>query len=81
MGQIRFGRRQFLGMTAAAVAGATVLGEPAEAAGLDYAALKRALHGPLLRPGDAAYPAAAKPYNSGARRAPARGDRQGHRYR
>jgi FAD/FMN-containing dehydrogenase len=66
MGQSRFGRRQFLGMTAAA-AGVAVLGEPtvaAAATAVDYAGLKRALHGALLRPGDAAYAAAAKPYNS-----------------
>jgi FAD/FMN-containing dehydrogenase len=69
MDDMRLGRRRFLGLTAAAgaaVAGATLLGAPvAEAAGgIDYAGLKRALKGPLLRPGDAAYAAAAKPYNS-----------------
>src|SRR4051812_27100607 len=65
----RFGRRQFLGLTAAAgaaVAGVTMLGEPVAAAatGVDYAGLRRALKGTLLRPGDAGYTAAAKPYNS-----------------
>ncbi|HEY3261839.1 MAG TPA: FAD-binding oxidoreductase [Pseudonocardiaceae bacterium] len=69
MGQSGFGRRQFLGLTAAAgaaVAGARLLGEPlaAAASGVDYAGLKRALKGPLLRPGDAGYTAAAKPYNA-----------------
>jgi FAD/FMN-containing dehydrogenase len=69
MGEFKFGRRSFLGLTAAAgaaAAGATLLGAPlAEAAtGVDYAGLKRALRGPLLRPGDAGYTAAAKPYNS-----------------
>ena len=75
MEQTRFGRRHFLGMTAAAAAGATLLGEPALAAadhtgltaaatGVDYAGLKKALHGPLLRPGDTGYATAARPYNS-----------------
>jgi FAD/FMN-containing dehydrogenase len=69
MGEFKFGRRRFLGLTAvagAAAAGAAMLGEPhAEAAtGVDYAGLKRALTGSLLRPGDAAYAAAARPYNS-----------------
>src|SRR5689334_9301991 len=69
MGDYRFGRRRFLGLAATAgavAAGATLLGEPvaAAASGVDYEGLKRALRGPLLRPGDAAYPAAAKPYNA-----------------
>lgn len=62
-----FGRRRFLGLTAAAVAGAALLGEPvasAAATGVDYAGLKRALKGPLLRAGDAGYATAAMPYNS-----------------
>jgi FAD/FMN-containing dehydrogenase len=69
MGQSRFGRRQFLGLTVAAgaaTAGVTLLGEPlaAAAGGVDYAGLKKALKGPLLRLGDVGYTAAAKPYNS-----------------
>ncbi|BFU45430.1 FAD-binding oxidoreductase [Krasilnikovia sp. MM14-A1004] len=69
MGEVRFGRRRFLALTAAAgaaVAGTGLLGEPlAEAAtAVDYAGLKRALTGPLLRPGDTGYATAAKPYNS-----------------
>ena len=69
MGESRFGRRRFLGVTAAAgavVAGSALLGEPlaAAASGVDYAGLKRALKGSLLRPGDAGYPAAAKPFNA-----------------
>jgi len=67
MGDIRVGRRRFLGLAAAAGAatvGATLLGEPAAASGVDYAALKRALKGSLLRPGDTGYPAAAKPFNA-----------------
>jgi FAD/FMN-containing dehydrogenase len=64
----RFGRRRFLGLAAvagAAVAAVPLTGEPVAAAtGVDYAALKRALNGPLLRPGDPGYSAAAKPYNA-----------------
>src|SRR3954470_22178245 len=69
MGEPGFGRRKFLGLSAAAgaaAAGVALLGEPSAAAatGVDYAALKRALTGPLLRPGDAGYASAAKPYNA-----------------
>ena len=69
MGESRFGRRKFLGVTAAAgavVAGSALLGEPlaAAASGVDYAGLKRALKGSLLRPGDAGYAAAARPFNA-----------------
>jgi len=67
MGDSRFGRRRFLGLAAAAgaaVAGATLVGEPAAASGVDLPGLKRALRGTLLRPGDAGYPAAATPYNA-----------------
>jgi FAD/FMN-containing dehydrogenase len=64
-----FGRRQFLGFTAlagAALVAAPLAGEPqaAAATGVDYAALKKALKGPLLRPGDSGYATAAKPYNA-----------------
>ncbi len=38
--------------------------EPAAASGIDYAALRRALTGSLLRPGDAGYAAAARPFNA-----------------
>jgi len=62
-------RRKFL--TLAAVAGAAVgagpfAGQPlaSAATGVDYAALKRALKGSLLRPGDSGYSTAAKPYNA-----------------
>jgi len=69
MGEFSAGRRRFLGLAAAAgaaAAGSVMLGEPlaAAASGVDYAALKRALRGTLLRPGDAGYSTAAKPYNS-----------------
>lgn len=71
MGEFVLGRRRFLGLTAAAAAGAAaagvgLFGEPVAAAagGVDYAGLKRALKGALLRPGDAGYVAAARPYNS-----------------
>ncbi|XVV09944.1 FAD-binding oxidoreductase [Actinoplanes sp. CA-131856] len=65
MDEIRMGRRGFLGLTAAA-AGVALLGEPVAAAttAVDYAGLKRALKGQLLRPGDAGYVVAARPYNS-----------------
>jgi hypothetical protein len=64
----RVGRRGFL--TLAAVAGAAAcapaLARPAAAAttGVDLAALKKALKGPLLRPGDAGYATAAQPFNA-----------------
>jgi hypothetical protein len=69
MGDFKFGRRRFLGLAAAAgaaAAGGVMLGEPyaAAATGVDYAGLKRALKGALLRPGDAGYAKAAQPYNS-----------------
>src|SRR4051794_175199 len=64
-----FGRRTFL--TLAGVAGAAAVTGPVAgerlaeaAAGVDYTALKRALKGPLLRPGDAGYATAGKPYNA-----------------
>jgi FAD/FMN-containing dehydrogenase len=65
MGEFKVGRRRFLTLAAAA-GGAVLLGEPAAGAatGVDYVGLKRALKGSLLRPGDSAYAAAAKPYNS-----------------
>src|SRR3954469_11899727 len=64
-----FGRRTFLtlagGAGAAAVTGRVAGERLAEAAaGVDYTALKSALKGPLLRPGDAGYATAAKPYNA-----------------
>lgn len=62
------GRRNFLGLALAGAAGvaAPLLGEPSSAAatGVDYAGLKRALKGPLLRPGDAGYATAARPFNA-----------------
>ncbi|MFG1992634.1 FAD-binding oxidoreductase [Actinoplanes sp. NPDC048988] len=69
MNEFSMGRRRFLGLTAAAgaaAASAALLGEPVAAATstVDYAGLKRALKGPLLRPGDAGYAVAARPYNS-----------------
>jgi len=69
MGEIRFGRRRFVGLAAAAgaaVIAAPLAGEPlaAAASGVDYAALKKALKGPLLRPGDSGYATAARPYNA-----------------
>jgi FAD/FMN-containing dehydrogenase len=68
------GRRSFLALTALsaaactapATAGATAAARPArvDLAGVDLAGLKKALTGPLLRPGDAGYAAAARPYNA-----------------
>jgi FAD/FMN-containing dehydrogenase len=62
------GRRGFLAL--AAVAGAAACApsivRPASAAvsGVDLGALKKALTGPLLRPGDAGYATAAQPFNA-----------------
>ena len=69
MGVSRFGRRRFLGLSAvvgAAAVAAPLLGEPfaAAATGVDYVGLKKALKGSLLRPGDAAYATAARPFNA-----------------
>ena len=63
------GRRKFLALAAgagAAMVAGPIAREPVAAAatGVDYAALKRALKGPLLRPGDPGYSTAAKPYNA-----------------
>jgi len=68
MGSSRFGRRRLLGLAAiagtVAVAGPLAGGRLADAAtGVDYAALKNALRGPLLRPGNSGYSTAAKPFN------------------
>jgi FAD/FMN-containing dehydrogenase len=69
MEESTFGRRTFL--TVAAAAGAALVAGPgageapaAAATGVDYAALKKALKGTLLRPGDAGFSTAARPYNA-----------------
>jgi len=61
-------RRGFLAMAVAsgtAAAGVAVTGSaPARAAGVDWDALRKALAGNLVRPGDAAYAVAAQPFNA-----------------
>jgi len=59
---------QFVRQTSAVAAGAPQSERPASAvaavSGLDLAALKKALTGPLLRSGDAGYAVAAQPFNA-----------------
>jgi len=69
MGSFRLGRRQFLGLTAAAgaavaVAPLVVATDARAETGVDYAGLRKALKGALLLPGDAGYATAATPYNA-----------------
>lgn len=63
-----FNRRSFLAMAAATstvATGALVSSTSAAgASGIDWAALKNALDGQLIRPGDSLYASAAKPYNA-----------------
>ena len=66
-----FNRRGFLAMAvatgtvaAAATAVATSDSAAARVAGVDWVALRKALKGPLIRPGDPKYAAAARPFNA-----------------